>query len=542
MMGEQQPQKELFSYHIDLDRRVRADHPLRRVAASVDFSFVRQEVEHTYGPNGNVSVDPAVILKLMFLLFFEDVASERQLMRMLPERLDYLWFLGYGLDEEIPHHSVLSKARARWGAAVFESLFVRTVGACVAAGLVEGSKIHVDGSLIAAHASTDSVLKAAPELVAALKAAYHQQAAKLEEPALLATEPPPAGPINATHLSRTDPDAELASQPGQPSRPRYKLHRVVDNAHGVITAQETTGGTVKEETQLMGLIDQHQHHTQQTVATVVADNAYGTVKNFVACQQRGLRTHMADLKQSQERAGQRQRFYSERDFVYEPASDTYRCPAGQRLHRHQRRPEKAAWQYMAHKGVCASCPLRPCCTEAKHGRRIQRFEAQEMLEQGRAQAHSAAARSDRRRRKHLMEGSFADAANQHGLKRARWRRLWRQQIQNSLIAACQNVRLLLRQRRARPGTAMAQKTWQAPISWSGPRWLLRRRSPRTGPEWATHRFPAAGRRHSRPRPQSCVWATRPCAVGYFLARLRRSLSELAFVEQTEHLGNAPAYN
>ena len=43
-----------------------------------------------------------------------------------------------------------------------------------------------------------------------------------------------------------------------------------------------------------------------------------------------------------------------------------------------------------------------------------------------------------------MEGSFADGANGHGLKRARWRRLWRQQIQNQLIAACQNIRILLR--------------------------------------------------------------------------------------------------
>ena len=287
----------------------------------------------------------------------------------------------------------------------------------------------------------------------------------------------------------------------------------MDNAHGVITAQVTTGGAVKEETQLMGLIEQHQHHTEQTVVTVVADSAYGTVKNFVACQQRGLRTHMADLKQSQERAGQRQRFYSERDFEYEVASDSYRCPAGQRLHRHQHRPEKAAWQYMAHQRVCASCALRPRCTEAKHGRRIQRFEAQELLEQGRAQAHSAAARSDRRRRKHLMEGSFADAANQHGLKRARWRRLWRQQIQNSLIAACQNVRLLLRQRRTRPGAAMVQKTRRALISWSGPQWLLRRRTRPTGHTLAANRFPAAGRRHSRHCLSSCVWATGPQAPG-----------------------------
>jgi hypothetical protein len=43
-----------------------------------------------------------------------------------------------------------------------------------------------------------------------------------------------------------------------------------------------------------------------------------------------------------------------------------------------------------------------------------------------------------------MEGSFADAANNHGFKRARWRRLWRQQIQDLLIAVVQNVRIIIR--------------------------------------------------------------------------------------------------
>ncbi|MBI2517334.1 MAG: transposase [Opitutae bacterium] len=125
MMGIQEGQKEMFSYQVDLDRRVRADHPLRAIRATIDFRFVRQEVAHCYGYNGQVSVDPEVILKLMFLLFLDNVKSERELMRMLPERLDYLWFLGFGLDDEIPDHSVLSKARARWGQEIFESLFVR---------------------------------------------------------------------------------------------------------------------------------------------------------------------------------------------------------------------------------------------------------------------------------------------------------------------------------------------------------------------------------------------------------------------------------
>ncbi|WP_369426446.1 transposase [Pelagicoccus sp. SDUM812002] len=47
----------------------------------------------------------------MFLLFWDDVKSERELLRCLPERLDYLWFLGYGLDDPIADHSALSKAR-----------------------------------------------------------------------------------------------------------------------------------------------------------------------------------------------------------------------------------------------------------------------------------------------------------------------------------------------------------------------------------------------------------------------------------------------
>jgi transposase len=122
MMGQQKGERELFNYAVNLEKRVRSDHPLRRVAAAIDFAFVREEVAHCYGRNGNESVAPEVILKMMFLLFFDDIKSERELMEVIGERLDYLWFLGYGLDDQIPDHSVLSKARARWGKEVFESL------------------------------------------------------------------------------------------------------------------------------------------------------------------------------------------------------------------------------------------------------------------------------------------------------------------------------------------------------------------------------------------------------------------------------------
>ena len=113
MMGQRKSDPQLFNYAVNLEKRVRAAHPLRRVKAAIDLSFVREEVAHCYGKNGNESVVPEVILKMMFLLFFDDIASERELMEVIGERLDYLWFLDYGLDEKVPDHSVLSKARAR---------------------------------------------------------------------------------------------------------------------------------------------------------------------------------------------------------------------------------------------------------------------------------------------------------------------------------------------------------------------------------------------------------------------------------------------
>ena len=106
-------------------------------------------------------------------------------------------------------------------------------------------------------------------------------------------------------------------------------------------------------------------------------------------------------------------------------------------------PVRRTIEYKAPARVCARCVLRPQCTRSSHGRTVQRHEKQAALDVARAQAHSLAARVDRRRRHHLMERSFADAANNHHFKRARWRRLWRQQIQDYLIAAIQNVRILL---------------------------------------------------------------------------------------------------
>src|SRR5512139_3650149 len=159
MMGHQPtPQPKLFYERIRLDQRIRSDHVLREIAQHVDFDFIYPEVRDSYGVNGNVSVPPPMILKLMLLLILYNVRSERELMDTLPERLDWLWFLGLTIESPVPDHSILSKARKRWGDTAFKHFFERIVVQCVKAGLVDGTKIFVDSSLIDADASNNSVV------------------------------------------------------------------------------------------------------------------------------------------------------------------------------------------------------------------------------------------------------------------------------------------------------------------------------------------------------------------------------------------------
>jgi transposase len=512
MMGPtQETGLKLFHYGFSIESRVRTNNPLRRIQAAMDFGFVRDAVKDKYGKKGHKSEDPIVIMKLMLLLFFDDVPSERELMRLVAERLDYMWFLGFDLDDEIPNHSVLSKARRRWGPAVFEQLFVESVQRCMGKGLVDGNKIHMDGTLINGNAAKDSVKRGPVELIEQLRQVYRVQEKKLDESEstdvgeraapTAQREPSVDGGSEATpaaiiesgknelagsvesvqavneesrlricsrskhtvrrpaaapeaSFSTTDMDTAVVRKgTGDGARPRYKNHRAVDNQCGVITATKTTAGDVSENTLLLELVDQHEHNTDRVVDTVVADAQYGTNDNFAACEQRGIQSHMADLRRTYTN-DRSLAVFGEDQFRYDAEKDQYQCPAGQALTRKQ--DDREYHVYAISKKICNKCVLREQCTRSKNGRKLKRHRHHELVEKARTRSHSQAARQDRKRRRYLMEGSFADGANNHGLKRARWRGIVHQQEQDYLIAACQNIRILMRlPNRPAPAVSMA---------------------------------------------------------------------------------------
>src|SRR5687767_3863742 len=73
-------------------------------------------------------------------MFFEDIRSERELMRVAADRLSVRWFLGYDLHEPLPDHSSLTRIRERYGLKVFRRFFEQIVEMCFEAVLWCGAR------------------------------------------------------------------------------------------------------------------------------------------------------------------------------------------------------------------------------------------------------------------------------------------------------------------------------------------------------------------------------------------------------------------
>ena len=106
----------LFSY-VDLDARVRKDHPLRLIRAVVTEALLamEREIASLYSGTGRPSIAPERLLRAMLLQAFYSIRSERQLMERIEFDLLFRWFVGLGIDEPVWDHSTFSKGSPSGG-------------------------------------------------------------------------------------------------------------------------------------------------------------------------------------------------------------------------------------------------------------------------------------------------------------------------------------------------------------------------------------------------------------------------------------------
>ena len=159
MRGGDDRSGDLFSY-VDLEKRVRADHPLRSIRSIVNeaLSALEREFAALYSPIGRPSIPPEKLLRAMLLQAFYSIRSERLLMERLEYDLLFRWFVGIGVDDAVWDHSVFSKNRDRLLEGDIAAKFLAAVLAQpTVKKLLSSDHFSVDGTLIEAWASMKSV-------------------------------------------------------------------------------------------------------------------------------------------------------------------------------------------------------------------------------------------------------------------------------------------------------------------------------------------------------------------------------------------------
>jgi transposase len=285
MRGSDRRSGELFSY-VDLERRVRPDHPLRTIRALTDAALagLSGDFAALYSGMGRPSIAPEMLLRAMLLQAFYSVRSERQLMERLEYDLLFRWFVGLGVEDAVWDHSTFSKNRDRLLAGEIAARFLEAVLAQPGIRrLLSSEHFSVDGTLIQAWASMKSFRpKDPPE-----------------------GGPPTGGGRNApadfrgekrsneTHRSTTDPDAMLYRKgPGMEARLCFIGHGLMENRSGLIVDVRLT--RVSGHAERLAALEMIEPFAERPRAiTLGADRGYDAADFVEELRTLNVRPHVA---------------------------------------------------------------------------------------------------------------------------------------------------------------------------------------------------------------------------------------------------------
>lgn len=108
----------------------------------------------------------------------------------------------------------------------------------------------------------------------------------------------------------------------------------------------------------------------------MADSKYGTIENYLSCNDRGVKSHFGPLELGQRGSGRQAGIFPKESFTYDEATDSYICPAGERLTRRRFNTQRQHWESTASRKRCAHCALQPQCTRSQAGRSLKRHKRQ----------------------------------------------------------------------------------------------------------------------------------------------------------------------
>jgi transposase len=304
MRGADETSGSLFSY-VDLEDRIPAQHPLRKIRQVVNdaLASLDAEFEALYTAFGRPSIAPERLIRASLIQILFSIRSERQLMEQMQYNLLFRWFVGLGIDDAVWVPTVFTKNRDR----LLTTEMSRKVMAAIlahrqVAPLLSDDHFSVDGTLIKAwasmksfkpkaegtppdeegpggppaqnDASDDQTAETKPEIAPMSRANHRSRNAEVDFKGEKRS--------NATHASTTDPEARLYKKaPGAGAMLCFIGHALMENRHGLIVQGDLTlaDGHAERKAALDML---HRHSPGSTrKLTLGADKAYDAA-GFVA--------------------------------------------------------------------------------------------------------------------------------------------------------------------------------------------------------------------------------------------------------------------
>jgi len=283
MRGSDQGDGSLFSY-VDLEQRVRPDHPLRviREIANASLKALSADFDALYSAFGRESIPPERLVRALLLQAFYSIRSERQLVERIEYDLLFRWFVGLGIDEAVWDATTFTKNRDRLLDGDVAAKFLSAVlWQSRVKRLLSSEHFSVDGTLIEAWASPKSF-----------------------KPKDGSGKPPGPGRngerdfhgerrTNETHASTTDPDARLARKGrGKEARLSFMGHALMENRNGLIVgAVATRASGHAERLAAIALIEPHAERPQPI--TLGGDKNYDTNDFVMELRERAVTPHVA---------------------------------------------------------------------------------------------------------------------------------------------------------------------------------------------------------------------------------------------------------
>jgi transposase len=454
MMGRREGGQVQFLYAFDLDKVVPPDHLVRQIDGVLDLSWVHKELAPYYSHTGRPSIDPVLMIRMLLVGYVFALRSERRLCSEVQVNLAYRWFCKLSVEDQIPDHSVFSRARhERFRESdALRRVFEGVVAKCLAAGLVGGEAFSVDASLIKADVDkkrrvsgdqpinwpkAEAASRAVREYITALDAARSDEERR---------DADPGGPSSGSgrgkprkEVSLTDPQATWVVRPGVDPFFAYDANYLIDNKAGIIVdAEGTRANRVVEIAVTQTMMERVSRRFGLRPQRLAGDTVYGAVRLLKWLVDRSVTPHIPVW----DKAARHDGTFSRADFVFDQERNIYICPGGAVLASTGNIDQGHIVYYRASKSDCSTCSLKPKCTTAVV-RKVTRDLDEDVRDHIRALANTEAFQQSRRERK-KVEMRFAHMKRILRLDRLRLRGLSGVRDEVLLTATAQNLRRLVK--------------------------------------------------------------------------------------------------